>query len=154
MSMRIDCGEYQLLESQRNLKALEPLEFIDESIYDGWDSNLEHLMIANNSLSDFTKTQLSIESLFCLRTISIGSDCFENVTVFQLNNLPVLKSLVIGEGSFTPEYWWKSERKQSAKKNGSFLCCNCPNLTTLVISPNAFVLYSNFTLSSEYKRIN
>ena len=113
MSMRIDCGEYQLLKSQRNLKSLEPLEFIDESIYDGWNSTLEHLMIANNSLSDFNQTQLSITSLVCLRTISIGSDCFKNVTVFQLSNLPVLKSVVIGEGSFTPPYWKNDRTKQN-----------------------------------------
>ena len=154
MSMRIDCGEYQLLKSQRNLKSLEPLEFIDESIYDGWNSTLEHLMIANNSLSDFNQTQLSITSLVCLRTISIGSDCFKNVTVFQLSNLPVLKSVVIGEGSFTPPYRWTSERNQLGRGKSSFLCYTCPHLTTLVISPNAFVLYSSFTLSSEYKRMN
>ena len=171
MSMRIDCGEYQLLKSQRNLKSLEPLEFIDESIYDGWNSTLEHLMIANNSLSDFNQTQLSITSLVCLRTISIGSDCFKNVTVFQLSNLPVLKSVVIGEGSFTPPYWKNDRTKQNEYEDDDyddydedededeeeytcFLCSNCPNLTTLVISPNAFVLYSSFTLSSEYKRMN
>ena len=196
MSMRIDCGEYQLLKSQRNLKSLEPLEFIDESIYDGWNSTLEHLMIANNSLSDFNQTQLSITSLVCLRTISIGSDCFKNVTVFQLSNLPVLKSVVIGEGSFTPPYWKNDRTKQNEYEDYEedddyddedddedddydedddedddyddydedededeeeytcFLCSNCPNLTTLVISPNAFVLYSSFTLSSEYKRMN
>ena len=189
MSMRVDCGEYQLLKSQRNLKSLEPLEFIDESIYDGWNSTLEHLMIANNSLSDFNQTQLSITSLVCLRTISIGSDCFENVTVFQLSNLPVLKSVVIGEGSFTPPYWKNDRTKQNEYEDYEeddnydddyddedddyddyddydedededeeeytcFLCSNCPNLTTLMISPNAFVLYSSFTLSSEYKRMN
>ena len=152
MSIRVDCGEYQLLKSHRHLQTFEPLKFYDESQFDGWNWTLEHLMIANDSWHDFPQTQLSIESLSCLRTISIGSNCFENVTVFRLCSLRALESVVIGEGSFTPSEY-SNVQKQSQWHDGCFLCSNCPNLSSLVISSKAFVLYSSLNLSSGTNQI-
>ena len=156
MSIRVDCGEYQLLKSHRHLQTFEPLKFYDESQFDGWNWTLEHLMIANDSWHDFPQTQLSIESLSCLRTISIGSNCFENVTVFRLCSLPLLKSVVIGEGSFTPAYWKNGDLNHDEdedEEDSLFGCSNCPNLSSLVISSKAFVLYSSLNLSSGTNQI-
>ena len=143
MNMRIDCGEYELLNFKRHLTDFEPLQFVDEDNLNKLINTLEHLIIGDDSLNGDI-TQLSFVSLHRLKTINIGANCCQDVTKFELKRLRILESVFIDTASFTPE---------QDIEYGSFSCCDCPSLTSLVISSDAFKFYSEFTLSREYKII-
>ena len=143
MNMRIDCGEYELLNFKRHLTDFEPLQFVDEDNLNKLINTLEHLIIGDDSLNGDI-TQLSFVSLHRLKTINIGANCCQDVTKFELKRLRVLESVFVDTASFTPE---------QEIEYGSFSCCDCPSLTSLVISSDAFKFYSEFTLSREYKII-
>ena len=143
MNMRIDCGEFELLNSQRHLTDFEPLQFVDEDNLNKLINTLEHLIIGDDSLNGDI-TQLSFVSFHRLKTINIGANCCQDVTKFELKRLRVLESVFVDTASFTPE---------QEIEYGSFSCCDCPSLTSLVISSDAFKFYSEFTLSREYKII-
>lgn len=143
MNMRIDCGEYELLNFKRHLTDFEPLQFVDEDNLNKLINTLEHLIIGDDSLNGDI-TQLSFVSFHRLKTINIGANCCQDVTKFELKRLRVLESVFVDTASFTPE---------QEIEYGSFSCCDCPSLTSLVISSDAFKFYSEFTLSREYKII-
>ena len=157
MNMRIDCGEYELLNFKRHLTDFEPLQFVDEDNLNKLINTLEHLIIGDDSLNGDI-TQLSFVSLHRLKTINIGANCCQDVTKFELKQLQVLESVFIDTESFTPDPIWEDDgikyyMQGQEIEYGSFSCCDCPSLTSLVISSDAFKFYSEFTLSREYKII-
>ena len=105
----------------------------DVDNYEGNGSNLsieiKHLKLNDNCiLKDWNV------SLFeNLESIEIGNDCFESVKIFKIEGLNELKSLKIGENSFT-------EKKNCFGKNESksFHILNCKLLKSIEIGRYSF----------------
>lgn len=70
----------------------------------------------------------------------IGDYCFENVRVFELDELSELESVVIGEKSF-----WISNSERS---DGSYRIVYCPKLKSIEIGYDSFWDYHSFELNN------
>ena len=66
-----------------------------------------------------------------INSIEIGDDCFENVDVFKIDGLNELKSLKIGESSFTKNWNGNDESR-------SFSILNCDKLESIEIGSFSF----------------
>ena len=75
-----------------------------------------------------------------IKRIVIGGYCFENVRVFELDELSELESVVIGEKSF-----WISTSERS---DGSYRIMNCPKLKSIEIGDVSFYDYHSFELNN------
>ena len=75
-----------------------------------------------------------------IKRIVIGDYCFENVRVFELDELSELESVVIGEKSF-----WISNSERS---DGSYRIVYCPKLKSIEIGSYSFQDYHSFKLSN------
>ena len=75
-----------------------------------------------------------IESTPSLEMLAIGSSCFDNADSLVLNGFAKLKSVVIGEGSFT-------------QKSGRFSLSDCSVVKELRIGDGAFTGFTSFTVT-------
>ena len=107
---------------------LKLTESSDEvTIPDGYfnGDNIESFNIFNNGV---------------IKRIVIGEYCFENVRVFELDELSELESVVIGRSSF--------RIGGSERSDGSYRIVNCPKLKSIQIGKVAFRDYHSFELNN------
>ena len=69
----------------------------------------------------------------------IGSNCFVNVRVFELDGLNELESVVIGGNSFSSS--------SSEESDSSYRIVNCPKLKSIEIGGISFQDYHSFELN-------
>ena len=74
-----------------------------------------------------------------IKRIVIGDYCFENVRVFELDELSELESVVIGENGF-----WISSSERS---DGDYRIVNCPKLKSIEIGDWCFNRAPSFSLT-------
>ena len=72
-----------------------------------------------------------------LRSIEIGNDCFESVQTFKIDGLNQLKTIKIGNNSFTQKK--KGNREDLSK---SFHILNCESLESIQIGEYSFGDYA------------
>ena len=104
-------------------------------------TNITNLIISSNSCNELKS--LDLNKYRYLKSIEIGDDCFKNVELFKIDGLNELKSLKIGDKSFTH---LKSDGKWGNKKanntNQSFHILNCIELKSIEIGSYSFSDYS------------
>ena len=86
---------------------------------------------------------LSVFDIDCLKGIErleIGNDCLKKVTLFVIDRLNELKSIKIGEKSFSVD---KENRKGS-----KCLIMNCDQLKQIYFGDRSFLLYESFELKN------
>ena len=77
-----------------------------------------------------------------LHTLEIGTNCFIKVKKFGLGNLPSLKTIQIGDGSF------RSEQEDDENLPSFCRITNCPKLRKLNFPHRSFTSFKAFELSN------
>ena len=97
------------------------------------DVNLQvtDLVISSNSCNDLNT--LDLNRFKWLRSIEIGDECFESVQTFQINGLNRLKTIKIGNNSFT-----QKKNDYGNDKSKSFHILNCESLESIQIGQYSF----------------
>ena len=98
--------------------------------------------ILNNPDEDTTLTTLELtkrlDVFMFMKTIEIDDDCFESVQTFKIKGLELLKSVDIGENSFTQlkkRHWDSSKAKNQSR---SFHILDCDSLESIQIGKFSF----------------
>ena len=96
--------------------------------------NVTNLIISSNSCNELNS--LNLNEYRYLKSIEIGDDCFMNVELFKIDGLNELKSLKIGENSFT-----KKKNSFGDDESRSFSILNCIELESIEIGQYSFSDY-------------
>ena len=106
------------------------------------DTDTKSISISNNSCNDKEYTIFNFSRFSLLEELIIGYECFEYVNIFKIDGLNHLKSLKIGNNSFT---LLKSDDKWDYSKanngNRSFHILNCDELKSIEIGSFSFSDY-------------
>ena len=99
----------------------------------------ESLVIPDDSFND--ANDIVLHSLFStLSEIVIGSDCFDNTRVFEVNGLSQLNSITVGT---------RTGKVGDYVRNDGLLCIvNCPKLKSIVIGEDSFCDYHDLELAN------
>ena len=102
---------------------------------------MKHLKLSDNCVL----VDWDVSLLYNLESIEIGNDCFESVQIFKIDGLNRLKTIKIGQNSFT-------QNKNSAgdDKSKSFHILNCESLESIQIGEYSF---SDFAGAFELKNL-
>ena len=94
---------------------------------------MKHLKLSDNCvLVDF-----DVSLLYNLESIEIGNECFESVQTFQIDGLNRLKTIKIGNNSFT-----QKKNKDEITQSKSFHILNCESLESIQIGEYSFSDYA------------
>ena len=94
---------------------------------------MKHLKLTDNCVL----VDLDVSLLYNLESIEIGDECFESVKTFQIDGLNQLKTIKIGNNSFTQKRYWYGNDKSK-----SFLILNCESLESIQIGEWSFSDYA------------
>ena len=100
------------------------------------NAGITHLTIGSNCMNDNSTVLLHFTRFTQLKELVIGDDCFMNVDQLNLIGLSKLRSVVIGENSFT-----KKKNGFGKESNRRFYVKNCPSLRELRIGRYSFSDY-------------
>ena len=105
------------------------------------------MIIPNGYFNGNSIASFNISNIGVLKSIVIGDNCFGKVRVFDLNGLSELESVVIGQKSFTyaktrEEIWNK------VRTDGTYRIVNCPKLKSIQIGYISFGDYRSFELNN------
>ena len=109
--------------------------------YEGDGSEPMNIGITHLKLTDnCVLVDWDVSLLLNLESIEIGDECFESLQTFQIDGLNRLKTIKIGNNSFTQvrstdEWDWDKANKQSK----SFHILNCESLESIQISEYSFI---------------
>ena len=106
----------------------------------GVNSLLTVLEVGNNACNSLSA--LWVNELNRLQRITIGSDCFANVEVFQIS-LPLLESLTIKNRSFSTVKQGTERRRSTSRR---FSVASCPKLASIHIGSFSFADYYHFEI--------
>ena len=101
---------------------------------------MKHLKLTDNCVL----TNWDVSWFLNLESIEIGNHCFRSVKTFQIDGLNRLKSLKIGDCSFTQvkeAIWeddWNVANKNVNNQSKSFHILNCESLESIDIGDNSF----------------
>ena len=110
---------------------------------DSLDSNITSINIPDYSVNMVDYTTFNFSRFTLLEELIIGNDCFENVNEFKIDGLNHLKSLKIGDKSFTKEEFsiaWELD-DEGNNPNRSFHILNCIELKSIEIGRYSFSDY-------------
>ena len=98
-----------------------------------FDSKITSITIANNSCNDSDYTIFDFSRFSIVESIKIGDNCFGSVQTFKIEGLNRLKTIKIGNNSFT-------QRKKGFgnNKSKSFHILNCESLESIQIGAYSF----------------
>ena len=95
-----------------------------------------HITVSNNCGNENTAASLYFTRFAQLKELVIGDNCFMNVDQLNLIGLSKLRSVVIGENSFT-----KKKNGFGKESNRRFYVKNCPSLRELRVGRYSFSDY-------------
>ena len=98
------------------------------------------LTIPNGYFNGENIASFKIYNSGVIKRIVIGDYCFENVRVFELDELSELESVVIG--------WWSFRISDKERNDGFYRIANCPKLKSIEIGYDSFRDYHSFELSN------
>ena len=101
------------------------------------ESGVTHITVSDNCGNENTASELYFARFSQLKELVIGDNCFMNVDQLNLIGLPKLRSVVIGENSFTK---WK--HSCFCDPNRRFYLKDCPKCKSIVIDCYSFSDYS------------
>ena len=113
------------------------------------DLDCRRVQISDECCNDIEYTTFDFSRFYNVEEIIIGNDCFENVDIFVVNELNTLKSLKIGDRSFSKIKSvgdWDYERVKNDCMY-RFQISNCNELESIEIGRFSFVSFNdNFIL--------
>ena len=109
------------------------------------DSSITSIIIPNWTCNDIDYTMFDFSRFTLVESIEIGDDCFGSVETFQIEGLTRLKSLKIGNNSFT-----QKRNRSGDDKSKSFHILNCESLESIQIGEYSF---SDFAGEFELKNL-
>ena len=98
------------------------------------------VIIPNGYFNENSIASFNISNIGVLKSIVIGDNCFVKVRVFDLDGLSELESVVIGRESF--------RISGSERSDGSYRVVNCPKLKSIQIGYHSFEDYHSFELNN------
>ena len=107
------------------------------------NTRLTRLIFPSNTCNSPSITSFSIEKYPYLESIEVGDDCFMHVKTVLIKNDNSLKSLKIGNNSFTSHKY--SHGEDSSR---SFSLSYCPQLKSIEMGLFSFSDFSGFSVSS------
>ena len=114
------------------------------------DISVTSIIIPNWTCNDIDYTIFDFSRFSIVESIEIGDNCFESVETFKIEGLNRLKSLKIGNNSFTQEvheYHWDEFKCETIVYNiynqsKSFHILNCESLKSIQIGEYSFGNYA------------
>ena len=97
--------------------------------------DMTSLVIPNDRCNELALDSLSFSVFSKLKTLQIGSNCFQNVLHVSFDQMPALTDLAVDENSFS-------------KRIGSLTVTNCPSLTELTLGDGSFASFSKLAITS------
>ena len=97
------------------------------------DSSITSIIIPNWTCNDIDYTIFDFSRFSIVESIEIGNDCFESVKTFNIDGLNRLKSLKIGNNSFTQQ-----KNSYGNDKSKLFHILNCESLESIQIGEYSF----------------
>ena len=101
-----------------------------------FDSRIISITIVNKSCNDSDYTIFDFSRFIIVESIEIGNDCFGSVKTFQIDGLNRLKTIKIGNNSFTQKKY-----SYGYDESKSFHILNCESLESIQIGPKSFSDY-------------
>ena len=114
------------------------------------NSAVTSITIPNWTCNDVDYTVFDFSRFTRVKSIEIGSDCFESVQTFKIEGLNRLKTIKIGNNSFTQVkiiLWYFNKSNNQSK---SFHILNCESLESIQIGEYSF---SDFAGGFELKNL-
>ena len=96
-------------------------------------SFVSSITIPNWTCSDADYTIFDFSRFFLVNSIEIGNDCFGSVKTFKINRLKRLKTIKIGNNSFT-----QKKNSYGNDESKSFHILNCESLESIQIGEYSF----------------
>ena len=109
------------------------------------DHSVTSIVISNALYGNLFISTFSLNQYTHLESVSIGNDCFGSVKTFKIDGLNRLKTLKIGNYSFTQE-----KNGNGIDKSKSFHLLNCESLKSIQIGEYSF---SDFAGEFELKNL-
>ena len=104
---------------------------------ESFDTAVTSVNIPNFSCNDNSYTVFDFSRFPLVESIEIGNDCFGSVKTFKIDGLNQLKTIKIGNKSFTQEkYWYGNDFSKS------FHILNCESLEFIQIGQYSFSDYA------------
>ena len=97
------------------------------------DSSITSIIIPNWTCNDIDYTIFDFSRFSIVESIEIGNDCFGSVQTFQIDGLNRLKTIKIGNNSFT-----QKTNNCGDDKSKSFHILNCESLESIQIGEYSF----------------
>ena len=107
------------------------------------NAGVTHLTIGSNCMNENSTVLLHFTRFTQLKELVIGDNCFMNVDQLNLIGLSKLRSVVIGENSFT-----KKKNGFGKELNRQFYVKNCPSLRELRVGRYSFSDYGACEIES------
>ena len=101
------------------------------------DSSITSIIIPNWTCNDIDYTIFDFSRFSIVESIEIGNDCFGSVQTFKIDGLNRLKTIKIGNYSFTQKKNWYGDDKSK-----SFHILNCESLESIQIGEYSFSDYA------------
>ena len=98
-----------------------------------FDSTITSIVIPNWTCNDIDYTIFDFSRFTEIESIEIGDDCFGSVQTFKIEGLNRLKTIKIGNKSFTQKKNW-----YGSDKSKSFHILNCESLKSIQIGEYSF----------------
>ena len=97
------------------------------------DKSVTSIIIPNWTCNDIDYTIFDFSRFNLVESIEIGDDCFGSVQTFQIDGLNRLKTIKIGNNSFTQE-----KNSYGNDESKSFHILNCESLESIEIGQYSF----------------
>ena len=97
------------------------------------DKSVTSIIIPNRTCNDKDYTIFDFSRFSIVESIEIGDDCFGSVKTFQIEGLNRLKTIKIGNNSFT-----QRKNDEGNDKSKSFHILNCESLESIEIGEYSF----------------
>ena len=107
------------------------------------DISVTSIVMPDRTCNDIDYTVFDFSRFRCVESIEIGNECFDSVQTFKIDGLNRLKTIKIGNNSFT-------QRKFGNDRSKSFHILNCESLESIQIGEFSF---SDFAGDFELKNL-
>lgn len=108
-------------------------------------NSINRIIISSNSLNVNSFTTMDFSDYSSLKMIEIGDECGMYVTSVKITGLNSLKSVRIGENSFTTE---KGDHPYERNAAGTFRLEGCPKVKSLEIGLFSFSSYKQCLIAN------
>lgn len=108
------------------------------------DWRVGELIIPANSYNEYSDISFTLSGFERLTKITIKDASCRDVKFFSLEDLPALKTIIVGRESFNNQNNWKDGISYDSSRSVSIV--NCPSLTTITFGVGSFVAFSSLKL--------